>query len=294
MHLFRRLPDLSQAYVRIATDTDLARISTLLRDAGRRYYGLSGPELPHLLNKSSAVIFETPAELLALAMVGWISRGTTWLRCVALARGLHAHDGVEALLPMLHSELQFHGVHHIFYAGDDTADSWLVPVLKQCGYVHDTTVIVYEKRLLHIPSQGNQYVHVRPAHTTDLAALVALDEQCFEAHWAKTDGSMHTAVHEGSFFVVAQLEAQLVGYAYATSHFGGRLVHLVRIAVTPRLHGQGIGARLLAEVVGFARQQQTELVTLNTQQYNEQAQQLYRWFGFTPSGESQLVLRYDL
>jgi ribosomal protein S18 acetylase RimI-like enzyme len=85
-----------------------------------------------------------------------------------------------------------------------------------------------------------------------------------------------------------------VGYAYATSHFGGKLVHLVRIAALPQYQRKGVGARLLAEVIKFAQRQNADLVTLNTQSYNEHAQRLYRWFGFAPNGESQTVLRYDL
>jgi ribosomal protein S18 acetylase RimI-like enzyme len=71
-------------------------------------------------------------------------------------------------------------------------------------------------------------------------------------------------------------------------------VHLVRIAVDPPHQGEQIGIRLMAEVVGFAAEQAATMVTLNTQAYNTHAQRLYRWFGFAPSGERQLVLQRHL
>jgi ribosomal protein S18 acetylase RimI-like enzyme len=110
----------------------------------------------------------------------------------------------------------------------------------------------------------------------------------------KDDTTLGQAITEGTFFVVGELGGRTVGYAYATSHFGGRLLHLVRIAVDPRKQGRGIGVRLLAEVIRFAQEQQAHIVTLNTQAYNTRAQRLYQWFGFTDSGERQPVMRYDL
>ena len=72
------------------------------------------------------------------------------------------------------------------------------------------------------------------------------------------------------------------------------LFRSVRLAVRPQAQGQGIGVRLLAEVVAFARQQNADLLTLNTQAYNHRAQMLYEKFGFLLTDESQPVLRYDL
>jgi ribosomal protein S18 acetylase RimI-like enzyme len=170
----------------------------------------------------------------------------------------------------------------------------VAPELERFGYVPDTMVVVYEKHDMSIPSYGDQEMFVRPARLSDLADLVSLDNRCFESHWTMNEPVFSAAILEPSFFMVAQVGSSAIGYAYATSHFGGRLVHLVRIAVDPAQRGNGIGARLLAEVITFARRQGADLVTLNTQSYNEQAQRLYRWFGFAPNGEYQTVLRFDL
>lgn len=294
-NLFRRSNDVTNAYVRPAGSDDLTGVARLLRDAGRRYYGLQGNELAQLLAAAPAAIYETPPnDILGVALSGWRTRRVTWLRCLALARGLDSDYAVPQLLSELHATLRDRDILHIFFAGDDTADTWLSPVLRRCGYVQDTRVVVYEKHSLSIPSWGNTQIRIRPARASDLTQLIELDNLCFEAHWTKSQSAFGTALREDALFVVAELHERLVGYAYATSHFGGRLLHLVRIAVRPGDQQGGIGARLMAELVAYAREKRSDVITLNTQEYNERAQRLYRWFGFAPNGESQTILRYDL
>lgn len=294
MHLFRKTLDLNQAAVRSASEADYYRIGGLLRQAGRHYYGVSGGELPLLLATVPAVVLEAGEELWGAVVSGWRAEQATWLRCVALARGLDTTEAMLLLLPALHTELRQRRLRHIFYAGDETADAWLLPTLRQYGYVTDTTVVVYEKHALTIPARGNEQLQMRPAQASDLPTLVELDRHCFESHWTMHESTLHAAIQEHAFFAVGEMDGRIIGYTYATSHFGGRLVHLVRIAVDPRQRHQHIGTRLLAEVIVFAQQQRASLVTLNTQSYNERAQRLYRWFGFAPNGEYQTVLRYDL
>lgn len=292
MHLFRKSIDLAPSQVRLAVEADHIDIARLTSLAARRYYGLNNNDLPQLLATVPAAVLEAGHEVRAVALPGWCADQVTWLRCVAMERGLPTTRTVRSLLPVLHAELAARGLHQVYYAGDEAADIWLLPALRQAGYLIDTTVVVYEKHAMSVPTSGNRAVTIRSAVVADLADLVVLDRACFERHWVKNEVALQAAILERSFFVVARQARALVGYAYATSHFGGRLVHLVRIAARPA--GQGIGARLLAELVAYARQQQADVITLNTQSYNDGAQRLYRWFGFTPNGESQRVLRFDL
>ena len=95
-------------------------------------------------------------------------------------------------------------------------------------------------------------------------------------------------------YSVKLFERDDAAMTHATSHFAGRLMHLVRIAVLPQYRGQAIGVRLLADVVEFARVRGADLMTLNTQSYNTEAQRLYEWFGFRRTGERQAILRFDL
>ncbi len=290
----RRSFDLEQATTRLANPHDLYRVSRLFRDGAKHYYGLAGNELPDMLHQANAVVLEYGQELWAVALVCNSVHYTTWLRGVALIRGVDLLAGVGRLLPPLHQSLYRRRVRRIYYAGDETSDAWLVPVLHHHGYVLDTEVIVYEKRTLTIPSYGSQTVTIRMVQAGDCDIIHSLDKVCFEEQWAKDDATLTEAITHETFFIVAELRGQVVGYAYATSHFGGRLVHLVRLAVDPYYRGQAIGVRLLAEMIEYARNQRAHVITLNTQAYNEAAQRIYRWFGFVSTGEYQPILRYDL
>lgn len=294
MWLFRKSLDLRRAAPRPVEAGDITRVSRLFRDGGRRYYALIGGDLPGLLAAGRGVALAADDDLLAVALTGWPNEARSWLRGVAIAEGVDPRQAMSLLFPALQRQGVEQSLQTIYYAGDEAADPWLVPALRDQGYQIDTEVIVYEKRDLSIPSRGNPHVRVRSATSVDLAEVIRLDHACFEAHWTKDDLVLAPAIDHGPLFLIAEQDDVAAGYAYATSHFGGRLIHLVRIAVSPPLQGQGIGVRLMAAVVEFAAAQRAETITLNTQAYNLHAQRLYRWFGFATTGERQIVLRYNL
>ncbi|GAB4430998.1 MAG: GNAT family N-acetyltransferase [Chloroflexi bacterium OHK40] len=294
MRLFRKSPDISLATPRPITADDLTAVSRLLRDGGRRYYGLSGSDLPAILARGQGMALVGAGELLAVALVSQPTGTTCWLRGVAVAESGDARPAIAALLPPLHQALAARGVRSLYYAGDDGADHWLAPALVAAGYTVDTEVVVYEKSAPDIPAAGNPAVVVRPGAPADLEAVLRIDRASFEPHWTKDDTVLGPAIAYGPYFMVAELDGGPVGYAYATTHFGGRLVHLVRIAVDPRHRGEHIGVRLLADVVTYAADMGATTITLNTQAYNTHAQRLYRWFGFVATGERQRVLRGSL
>ena len=294
MHLFRRNLDLSEASTREATERDLGLISRLLRSSTRRFMGFASGELPALLAGAPALLLTSGDELWAAAIGGWQTDSVSWLRGLALANNLPVAGGLDRLLPPFHALLRARSVGTLFYAGDEAADAWLQPALTARGYAPDTDVVVYEKRDLATPTAGNPAARVRRAQPVDLPTVLAIDRACFEPQWNKDEGILGPALATMPYFIIAELDGAPVGYAFVTTHFGGRLVHLVRIAVLPAYRGRAIGARLLAEVVAYARALGADSLTLNTQVHNTPAQRLYEWFGFRRTGEQQTVLRFDL
>jgi ribosomal-protein-alanine N-acetyltransferase len=294
MHLFRRNLDLSQISPREATADDLTAISRLLRSSTRRYMGFSSGDLPALLAGAPSMLLVADADIWAAAIGGWRADSVIWLRGLALANSLPVGSGLDSLLPPFHALLRSRGLRALFYAGDEATDVWLQPALTARGYVGDTEVVVYEKRGMETPSEGNRAVRVRRAQTVDLPTVLAIDRACFAPQWNKDEGILGPSLIESPHFMIAELDGAAIGYAFVTTHFAGRLVHLVRIAVVPACQGQAIGVRLLAEVVAYARSIGAESLTLNTQAHNAAAQRLYEWFGFYRTGEQQMVLRFDL
>ncbi len=294
MWLFRKSLDLSRATLRPVAATDLTRVARVLRDGAKRYNNLSGAALPSTLEAGYGVVMLVGEECWGVALVSWPTAQMCWLRALAVVDGSELQAQIVTLLNALRTMLSAQGVHSLYYAGDDVADSWLTPILATNGFTPDTEMVVYEKRNYAIPTPGNLIVQLRPATAVDLSEVLRLDHACFEVQWTKDDTLLGPAIEQGPFFLVATLDGATVGYAYATTHFGGRLVHLVRIAVDPQYQGQRIGVRLLNEVIRYAERQQADTITLNTQAYNANAQRLYHWFGFKLTGERQPVLRVVL
>jgi ribosomal protein S18 acetylase RimI-like enzyme len=294
MHLFRRNLDPGQASPREATDRDLTPISRLLRSSTRRYMGFPSSELPALLAGAPTLLLVAGDELWAAAIGGWRADTVSWLRGLALANNLPVAGGLDHLLPPFHALLRSRGLRTLFYAGDEGTDAWLQPALIARGYAPDTKVVVYEKRGMDVPTAGNPAARVRRAQAVDLPTVLAIDRACFDPQWHKDEGIIGPSLVDSPFFIIAELDGAPVGYAFVTTHFGGRLVHLVRIAVLAAHRGQALGTRLLAEVVGYARGLGADSLTLNTQTHNAPAQRLYEWFGFRRTGEQQIVLRFDL
>jgi ribosomal protein S18 acetylase RimI-like enzyme len=294
MRFFRRTLDLTLATPREATPADLTAVSRLLSQSSHRFVGFSGANLPTLLAGAPAMLLAAGNEVWAAAIAGWPIESTTWIRGLGLADGLPTGAAFDVLLPPFHALLRSHALQRVYYAGDEAADIWVQPALQARGYAHDTDVVVYEKNELDVPARGNQAVRVRRAQPVDLPVLMEVDRACFDPQWNKDESIIGPSILDAPYFMVAEIDGQIVGYAYATSHFAGRLVHLVRIAVLPLYHRKSIGVRLLADVIEFARLRGAEMVTLNTQAHNAAAQRLYAWFGFRRTGERQAILRFDL
>ncbi|MCS6886872.1 GNAT family N-acetyltransferase [Chloroflexus sp.] len=287
---FRKPIDLNAAITRPSQPTDITAVSHLFRAASRRFSATNGNELYSAVEEGRAIVMQLDHELLATAVLGRPIHRVAWLRGFAVSERLQPREAVARVAPSLEILARQQTITQIYYAGDEQSDQWLRPLLEQAGYHHQTDVVVYEKRGWEIPDSGNADVQVRPVRAVDLAEVLQLDMRCFEPQWVKDESILAPAIADGSFFVIAELNGHIAGYSYATNHFGGRLVHLVRIAVDPALRGRGIGVRLLAEFVTYAAEVGAGLLTLNTQAYNHHAQRLYRWFGFTPTGERQPVL----
>jgi [ribosomal protein S18]-alanine N-acetyltransferase len=293
---FRRpVFDPNQAVVRPALLADTTAISRMLGNARHYLAHFSAEYLPDLLGRAPASVLVGADQTVWGAAVAGIPAGnTTWLRTIVLADGLPVDLGLAVLMPHLHAQVRESGVRHLYYAGDQTTETWLAPRLRTVEYSHDTNVITYAKSIMDVPAHGNRAIVVRAAEATDIPAILAVDVSCFEAQWVKTEQLLHTSFSDADYFTVAEIDGQVIGYALVVGYFGGKRLHLVRIGVIPGFQHHGIGVRLLSEVVRHAQLRQALQLTLNTQEYNVQARSLYEWFGFQLTGERQLVLRLDL
>ncbi|MCS6842552.1 MAG: GNAT family N-acetyltransferase [Roseiflexus sp.] len=280
--------------VRPASLDDQQTVLRLIDDADRWFLTVSVDEAAGLLAGAPALLLLASGRPCGVIIADWVNDGVTWMRVLALSSGLSTTQALGALLPPFHATLRARNVAKAYVACHEPADMWLTVELRRGGYVHDTDVIVYEKTRMSVPTHGNPAVRVRTATMGDISAILAVDARCFTVEWRKDAVHIGTALRETPRFFVVEDDTGIIGYAFVTIHRGGRLVHLVRIAVLPDRQRQGIGARLLYEVVAYAAAIGAETITLNTQAYNRSARRLYEWFGFRRTGDRQIILRHDL
>lgn len=293
MPLFRRSFDRRQALARPAAQHDRLVISSLAHHATRRYLTSHPDDVVDLLQHEPSAVLEYEGRIVAAAQAGWRLPPNGWLRALLVDYRIEPSYALPLLVPQLHQLLPGRGIQSVYITLDDWSVPWARRPLEQLGYRHIMNVLGYDKFSMDVPSQGNQAVVVRRARPEDLSAVLHLDAICFPSPWGKGEEILGPAVLNAPYFAVAVWSGDVIGYTYVTVHHAGLQAHLVRIAVSPAFQGRAVGVRLLAEVVRFCRGHRIETLSLNTQDYNVQAQRLYEWFGFEPTGESQAVLGFE-
>ncbi|MBB6671051.1 ribosomal protein S18-alanine N-acetyltransferase [Cohnella nanjingensis] len=116
----------------------------------------------------------------------------------------------------------------------------------------------------------------------DIGTIVAIEQESFTAPW--TAEVFHNELMQNLFakYMVMERDGAVLGY-------GGMWLivdeaHVTNIAVREAYRGQGLGERLLREMMKTAHWLGARRMTLEVRVTNERAQRLYRKLGFSPSG----------
>ncbi len=290
MAIFRRSFDARHAIARSAQPHEAKTIAALGRRAPSCYLTGSIDEVVELVRHEPTAVLEHDTRLVAAVQIGWRLPPNAWLRTVFVDSRVDVGVALRMLLPQAHLLLPASDIDAVYVTLDVWNESWLRTPLEMAGYGYIMQIWSYNKETMDVPSTGNQAVHVRPVRPDDLQAVLHVDAACFPEPWSKGEEIMEPALLSAPYFAVAEWDGEVIGYAHVSLYGSGRHAHLVRIAVAPAFQGSGVGVRLLAEVVRFCRYRQVDVLTLNTQDGNIQAQRLYEWFGFRRAGESQTVL----
>jgi len=271
--------------VRQTTPADEDRLSRLIKQSERVVLRFQADDLASYLTQEPFLLAEEAGRLR-----GFLAFFMRWFpRAIVAAAGL-ADDWaispwLDRLLPRCVAHLRDHGARSLSYFG---AAVWLTGPLQERGFQLVSHVVAYEKTGWTMPGMGSQAVRVRPVKPTDFSALVALDALVFHPLWRNSTEALNRWKETLPYFVVVMMGEEPVGYCYCSVE--REHGHLIRMAVHPAWQGRGIGTRLLAEAMHFFRQAGARLITLNTQEENEQAQRLYRQFGFRLMGREAVAL----
>lgn len=128
-----------------------------------------------------------------------------------------------------------------------------------------------------------------PLTVQDLDEVAEIERLSFAAPWPKSAYTTELTTNRLARYVGARIDGTLVG-------FGGIWLmvdeaHITTMAVLPNYRRTGIATALLLELLQEARRGGARVATLDVRVSNEDAQRLYRSFGFVEVGRR--VRYYD-
>lgn len=119
---------------------------------------------------------------------------------------------------------------------------------------------------------------MRPRH---VARVQDIERQVYPRPWSPS--LFRTEVRgEDRVYLVARNGRRIVGYAGVLFAVGE--AHVTTVAVDPARQGEGIGTRLVGELLAAARAEGAFAATLEVRASNDAARRLYERFGFVDAG----------
>lgn len=170
---------------------------------------------------------------------------------------------------------------------------WIVDLLEHSGFTHHQDIIMLEK-MDGIPSHltANPEVRIHAVEEHELPAITIIDEKAFVPLWQNTIDGLKRAFLQASYFSVAMIGANLVGYQLSTRIH--ETAHLARLAVLPSYQKNGIGTTLLMDMIKHHQEQGIRTISLNTQSDNQASINIYKKMGFELLEERVPVYVYAL
>jgi ribosomal-protein-alanine N-acetyltransferase len=285
---------LKSVQVRPLTSDDLPLVLRLLNTSEYIYQRFTLEELPMLLKHYPSMGMFSGDSMRGFLLSQTVNPPSAWIGGfgVSWTESRLYTSILDMLLEHLTKPLLKRGVRYLYYSGNDMQNDWLRDVLLVRGFALHRLLYAYDKYDYSVPATGNPAVQLRPVEKRDIAALLAIEEACFEDFWRYDALSFEDIAATHPYFVVAELNGNVVGYQFnALEDDAG---YLVRIAVHPSASGQGVGVRLMSEAITFFKQEHILRIMLNTQDDNVRAHRLYEWFGFVRINQVGFVLRKTL
>lgn len=131
-------------------------------------------------------------------------------------------------------------------------------------------------------------VEIRRMHKADVDVVAALDKICFSVPWS-ADSFRAETENEVAVYFVAEEDGRIIGYCGFWQVAGEG--HITNVAVLPAYRKQGVGSRLVSEMVRCAKKAGLSLMTLEVRKSNQAAIALYEKFGFSTLGERKNYYR---
>jgi [ribosomal protein S18]-alanine N-acetyltransferase len=273
---------------RSATPADQPAIAALTRFENRVHVHLDWQSAEDWLGAHPFWMAERSKHVMGALACPPAPPDTAWVRVFALQGNISAEEVWELLWPHARAELEAMGAEQI--AGL-SLDDWIDPLYLSSGFKHTHSVVVLTRQA-DPPPKATSRARIRPATSADHTTIVAVDSAAFRPPWQISAGVARRAMAQASCLTVAEMDGQIVGYQLTTPTPTG--AHLARLAVRPEWQGHGVGAALVAEMIGQCCRQGIQQLSVNTQDTNAASLAVYQRLGYRLNGVSYPVYQLPL
>jgi ribosomal protein S18 acetylase RimI-like enzyme len=206
---------------------------------------------------------------------------------VAILGGRSPVKTLQALLEAALGELNARGVTGLVCL---THDDWLRAALFDMGFLELDRVMGYARsgHLLPPPIAGP--ARVRPAHSQEGEAVLALNSAAFAPIWCYDPSTILSWLLTADHAILAETGAGPAGFALTTGSRDSEFAQLIRIAIHPHFQGRGIGRQVVVDAIHYAWEIGAGGLALNTQASNMISRRLYEGLGFRPTGQTVSVV----
>lgn len=125
---------------------------------------------------------------------------------------------------------------------------------------------------------------IRPARPSDLDALVALENTCFQTDRLSRRSFRHLLTRGHAVTLVEEEDGAVRGYVTVLFHAGTSLARIYSIAVSPDARGRGIGSALVEAAEAVALEQDRAWIRLEVRRDNAASLALFRRHGYRQFG----------
>ncbi|OGO75792.1 MAG: hypothetical protein A3K41_14310 [Chloroflexi bacterium RIFOXYD12_FULL_57_15] len=214
--------------------------------------------------------------------------GIAWMRLFAFGGQVSAVEAWSSLWELARGEIARRGGAQVAVIA---MQGWMRELLARTefGRVQSVVMLEWKGRPVLGPSLPTG-VSLRPLAESDLPAAEQVDAEAFDPLWHISLDNLRRAFSQAIVATVIESQGHVLGYQLSTGKPLG--AHLARLAVRKEAQGFGLGAALVADLVGQMRRRGAALITVNTQNDNHASLAVYRKMGFLRTGEEYPVFRY--
>jgi ribosomal protein S18 acetylase RimI-like enzyme len=213
--------------------------------------------------------------------------GIAWVRLFAFGGAVSALEAWSALWELARGEIARRGGAQVAVIA---MHGWMRELLARTNFDRPQSVVMLEWRGRPAlqPSLPTG-VTLRPMIESDLPAVEQVDADAFNPLWRISLDNLRRAFSQAAAAMVLESQGRVLGYQLSTGKPNG--AHLARLAVRKEAQGFGLGAALVADLIGQMRRRGADLITVNTQNNNHSSLALYQKMGFLRTGEEYPVFR---